>query len=543
VTSHEDFESARARERAAAIATASALVILRAFVFVWWEQSHFDADQAIVGLMAKHLIETRAFPLFFYGQQYLLGVESWLVAPFFLVGGISVATLKLPLLLLNLLTAVLLIVALERFVGLRPWVAALVSLFFILPPPSAASRLVQANGCNIEPFVYVLLVWWLRARPLWLGVVLGVGALNREFTLYGLTALVVVELLQGRLWSRDRLRGLALAGLLALGIWQGVQALVPYASARGPGTSYAEVGVADHTTEVQRRFCWPDDLPQRLTALATFQLPELFGAAQQPVGRVGIIGSTLQGVDGLWPVLLVVFALAAGRTAWLVWSKPSSRVGADSRHLDAPTAGAQPRDGRAGTPSLAPATHEKPEGRIRAAMAGPLAFGAFLALVGAQSALVYGVTCGQRSHLTMRYMLLALLAPVGIGACYLAVEQSRRLAGVFAMVVGIWAAVSAAAHLALLEEYVTDPPPADYRLLTDYLEQERVRYARAPFWDAYAVTFLSGERVRVGSSDLVRVEEYVRQYERHRRTAVSISSSPCQGPRVARWWVCPAGGS
>ena len=92
----------RARERAAVIALATTLIAFRAIVFVGWEQSHFDADQAIVGLMAKHLLKGRAFPLFFYGQQYLLGVESWLVAPFFLIGGVSVATLKLPILLLNL---------------------------------------------------------------------------------------------------------------------------------------------------------------------------------------------------------------------------------------------------------------------------------------------------------------------------------------------------------------------------------------------------------------------------------------------------------
>ena len=36
----------------------------------------FDADQAIVGLMAKHISEGRAFPVFFYGQSYLLGARG-----------------------------------------------------------------------------------------------------------------------------------------------------------------------------------------------------------------------------------------------------------------------------------------------------------------------------------------------------------------------------------------------------------------------------------------------------------------------------------
>jgi hypothetical protein len=249
---------------------------------------------------------------------------------------------------------------------------------------------------------------------------------------------------------------------------------------------------------VEQRTCWSPEAPERLGRLLTFQIPELLGAQRQPVQRVGILGTTYQGIDGLWPLLLGAFALAAGRTVWLL------------------------RSGSAGT---APS---------------PLAFGAYLALVGGQSALLYAVTCGQRSHLTMRYMLLALLVPVGIGACYLAAERSRRLLRAFVSVLAVWAVVSAAAHLALLAEYVSDPMPSEYRLLTDYLEARELRYGRAAYWDAYAVTFLSGERIRLGSADLVRVEEYLEQFERHRATAVDISSSRCEGPRVARWWVCAA---
>jgi hypothetical protein len=486
------------RERIAVLTAASALVLFRAWVFIWWEQSHFDADQAVVGLMAKHLLEGRAFPLFFYGQQYLLGVESWLVAPFFLVAGVSIATLKLPLLLLNLVAVILLVTGLERFAGLRPWQAGLVSLFFIVPPPSAASRLVQANGCNIEPFVYVLLIWFLRHRPLWLGVVIGVGVLNREFTAYGCVALIVVELSQGRLFTTHRLRELALAGLVALGIWQGVQVLMPFASARGPGTSYAEIGVLSHEAEVRQRACWPDDIQARLTALGSAQLPEMFGARHQPLQRVGIVATSLQGVDGLWPLLAITGVLAAGRAAWLARS------------------------------------------RVREYLAGPLAFPVFLILVGAQSISVYGITCGQRSHLTMRYMLLGLLLAVGLGAAYAVLEPRRWAARAALAVVAAWAVVSAASHFALLVEYVTAPPVAEYRILTNYLEHEQIRYARAAFWDAYTVTFLSNERVRVGSADLVRVEEYVRDFEQHQATAVKLSSSACPGTHVARWWVCPA---
>src|SRR5688500_13396512 len=95
-----------------------ALVVLavaaRSAVFVFWQQSFFDSDQAVIGLMAKHLSELRAFPVFMYGQSYMLGVEAWLAAPVFLLLGVSVTSLKLPLLAMNLAVAILLLRILER---------------------------------------------------------------------------------------------------------------------------------------------------------------------------------------------------------------------------------------------------------------------------------------------------------------------------------------------------------------------------------------------------------------------------------------------
>ena len=58
-----DDQTATRRELVWTIATLSALVIARSLVFTLFEQAHFDSDQAIVGLMAKHLSEGRAFPV------------------------------------------------------------------------------------------------------------------------------------------------------------------------------------------------------------------------------------------------------------------------------------------------------------------------------------------------------------------------------------------------------------------------------------------------------------------------------------------------
>jgi hypothetical protein len=62
----------------------------------------FDADQALAGLMAKHISEGRAFPVFFYGQKSQRG---HLAAPVVAISRRSGA--ELPLLVMNAATVLL----------------------------------------------------------------------------------------------------------------------------------------------------------------------------------------------------------------------------------------------------------------------------------------------------------------------------------------------------------------------------------------------------------------------------------------------------
>ena len=68
------------REWRTILPLAIVLIVFRSAIFVFWPQSYFDSDQAIFGLMAKHIAEGRAFPLFMYGQTYMLAAEAWLAA-------------------------------------------------------------------------------------------------------------------------------------------------------------------------------------------------------------------------------------------------------------------------------------------------------------------------------------------------------------------------------------------------------------------------------------------------------------------------------
>jgi hypothetical protein len=63
--------------------------------FLYLSASHFiiDSDEAIVGLMAKHILETGNIPVFYYGQHYMGSLEPITAAILFRIFGSSNATL------------------------------------------------------------------------------------------------------------------------------------------------------------------------------------------------------------------------------------------------------------------------------------------------------------------------------------------------------------------------------------------------------------------------------------------------------------------
>src|SRR5437764_1096567 len=83
---------------------------------------------AIVGLMARHLSRLQTFPLFYYGLNYMLGVEAWIIAPLFALGRSSVQLARLPFVVLNAVVAVWLIARLSGQNGLRPALAFVAAL-------------------------------------------------------------------------------------------------------------------------------------------------------------------------------------------------------------------------------------------------------------------------------------------------------------------------------------------------------------------------------------------------------------------------------
>ena len=98
-------------------------------------------------------------------------MQAWIIAPFFWIARPSVAMMRLPLTIINAAVAVWLVTGLARALTLRPALAFIAALPFIVPPPALSGYLVQVYGGSIEPFVYILFLWTLRNRPLASGAI------------------------------------------------------------------------------------------------------------------------------------------------------------------------------------------------------------------------------------------------------------------------------------------------------------------------------------------------------------------------------------
>jgi hypothetical protein len=85
------------------------LVVLVAaawFAILLTSQTHVHSDEAIIGLMGKHILEGRYFPFYMYGQPYNAGAawEAYLAAVAFAFFGVGVVQLKGCILALSLIT-------------------------------------------------------------------------------------------------------------------------------------------------------------------------------------------------------------------------------------------------------------------------------------------------------------------------------------------------------------------------------------------------------------------------------------------------------
>src|SRR5256885_13278666 len=91
------------------------------FVILFVSQTHVTSDEAIIGLMGKHILEGRYFPFYFYGISYNASCawEAYLAVVPFAIAGVGVVALKIPPVLLPLVCPMLFYMMTKRFSSVR----------------------------------------------------------------------------------------------------------------------------------------------------------------------------------------------------------------------------------------------------------------------------------------------------------------------------------------------------------------------------------------------------------------------------------------
>lgn len=486
------------------LSLAAVLVLVRTVPFMA-PGVRFDADQAVVGLMAKHISEGRAFPLHFYGQSYLLAVEAYLAAPVMWLLGPTEVALKLPLLAMNVATVLLLVWRAQRDLGLPAWLALAAALPLALPAVTPASRLMDAMGGNVEPLLYTLVLWTLRSRAWAFAAALALFVAHREFALLGAAALAALDLWHRRTRPRALLRHWAIAVVAVLTVAAAVTALRPYGATFGPNTAPRD-GVPELSAGavIATQVCLaPARWPSRGRQLMTEHLPLMAGGAPGPMIDVTVSSGMGHGNPGLapWVLALTIAGLACGARATRV-RQPSSAPAAD------------------GVPGSA--------------------LPWYLVVVGALSTLVYGfVACSQISPATLRYDLLALFLPTGVILAGLCWPQPAARAGLVTATV-LWTALNLSDFAALAREVQTGRWPDLRGQAVEALEARGLRRLWGDFRLAYVLSFRSEERLVVAPMTVHRIDDYA-------RLVAAVPAAPlvkqgiCAGgdALVPGIWLCP----
>lgn len=470
----------------------ASLTIFRSLPFLLFEDSHFDSDQAIFGLMAKHLSEFEAFPFFMYGQKYLLALSSYFAAPLFLVFGPSVMALKFPLFVLNVLIAGGLFLLGIKEMKLKPFQAAIGTLFFVLPAPLVSSRLLEAAGGNIEPFLFILLIWFFRNHARAFGVFSGIGFLNRPFILYGWLSLICLDLLKGEVTLKifkKRMLSFVIA-ILIVGFC--FFFVAPFSA-----NFFGDVFPSTTPRSLQEH--WKD-----VVWIFSKNLPILLGMKSVFLSNYNIeshlaVGNSL---FLFFPFFFLILLIA-----WVFkkhWIQPLVFL------------------------------RKNPE----------LLFAVYLILTGVFALIGYGLAAPLvRDIMLIRYSLLFLLFPIGAYFAWFKVVHSRKW--LYFFVVSFPVLLGFSNFLSsgwLLAEYIHTPPRSSLRNLTEHLLQNRVHVGKAPYWVSYHVSFLSGEQVRLTAPE-ARIRLYDTLYVNHPEEALIIQENPCsseqEGYAYFKWFLCP----
>lgn len=272
-----------------------------------------DSDEAIMGLMARHILTLGERPVFFYGQHYLGVPDAYLVAGFFALLGQTTFALHLTMLAL---TGVFLALAyaLGR-AAYGPAVGLLTLAFLALGPAFGLLREMGAIGgyqvTLLLGALLCLLVYAELRRPepgalgararLWacvryalIGLVAGLGIWTDLLIVpFVVVALLALAAGRSRVWHAPRMPRmprlwgwLALAAL-SLGLALGALPLLAY-NIQTHGGTLAELARQNRSAGQRGFLPAPGDWLAQTGATLAVGLPALLGSPRVCVARGGI---------------------------------------------------------------------------------------------------------------------------------------------------------------------------------------------------------------------------------------------------------------
>jgi hypothetical protein len=300
-----------------------------------------DSDEATFGLMALHISERGAHPIFFYGQNYMGAVEAYLAAGFFRLFGPSLFALRLSTISLSagFLVCIYLLARLLHGRGL-----ALATLALLAIGPSVALLLqVFTNGGYADTLFFGALLlllataltrpadgaltkrrWRLLAYGVW-GLAAGLGLWSDMLILpFILTSALLLLAFR---W-RELLRGMGAA--VVVGLMIGAFPLIAFAAAgNNPFQGAAAVQQAPNATQGGALALYAG----QIAGTFLVSLPEITGGAalcpisraeSWPLAHASPAALACAGVHGLWSLgylALLGATLVAGaricRTLWM----------------------------------------------------------------------------------------------------------------------------------------------------------------------------------------------------------------------------------
>ncbi len=287
------------------IAALLATKLIALFTFGHWA----DADECVVGIMAKHILERGVHPLYYYGQNYAGGgsIEAHTAALFYRLFGMSGYSLKLAALVYTLAGAVVLYGLTVRLADKR---TALFALLIYILMPGLIKWGLKTRGGYVVMLPLVPGMFWMvdrivhrdrvdHAAILALLAMVAVGMWNMQSIL---PLVVLIALFIGGYWFRRRRFDLLL-GYAAYGVAAGAVAVWWYVQ----GSS----GMMDTLFQADRS----DVVKQVLTRLGVI-VSAGFSDFFQP-----FLNDMVEGFSWPAPVTYVLFICAFGFVAWRIYSE------------------------------------------------------------------------------------------------------------------------------------------------------------------------------------------------------------------------------